>query len=51
MIASFFKDTSALKVVSDDGEFDDYLSTIEDYDSLAPVRQQIYQLICRKLIK
>ena len=50
-IASFFKDTSALKVVSDDGEFDDYLSTIEDYDSLAPVRQQIYQLICRKLIK
>lgn len=50
-IASYFKTTSALKVVSDSGDFDDYLSALEDYDIMEPVRDHIYDMVCRYLSK
>lgn len=50
-IASYFKITSAFKVVSDNGDFDDYLSSLEDYEVLTEVRKQIYDIICKELSK
>lgn len=50
-IASYFKSTSALKVVSDSGDFDDYLSSLEDYEIMEPVRREIYELVCKILAK
>ena len=50
-IASYFPNTSAFKVVSDNGDFDDYLSALEDYDIMEPVRREIYDIICKNLAK
>lgn len=48
-IASYFSNTSAFKIVSDNGDFDDYLSALEDYEILEPIRREIYDIVCKKL--
>lgn len=44
-IASFFKKVYGIKVVSDDGNFDDYLSSLENYEAFTDLRFQILDII------
>lgn len=48
-IASYFDTVSAFKVVSDNGDFEDYLSSLEDYEVMENIREEIYNIICKYL--
>lgn len=48
-IASYFDTVSAFKVVSDNGDFDDYLSSLEDYEVMENIRKEIYDILCKYL--